>query len=143
MAAKKTLSVKKAFFDTKALYKDVKKYKIITAFFIISLIFFFAGVFIEKEVMKYAAIGIIILGGLSVHMTWAQPHFVSEHSALFNVAVATSHSFLFLGFLLCVLFIIDQFIFSVENITFAIFGSVLLSIIVASLYLTYKLRKYM
>lgn len=143
MVIKKVLVVKKGFFDFKTLFGDIERYKVVSAFFVISLLFFFAGLFIEKEVMKFAAIGIIVMGGLSVKLTWAQPHFISKKSALFNVSVATSHSFLFLGFLLGVLFVVDSFLFQIENMTFAIFGSVLLSIIVTSLYLAYTLREYM
>lgn len=143
MAIRKKTDVKQSLFDFKILIMHIQRYKIVSAFFIISLIFFLAGILIEDNIMKFAAIGIILLGGLSVHLTWAQPKFMSEKVALFNVAVATSHSFLFLGFLLGLLFVMDSFIIKIENISFTIFGSVILSIIVACIYLAYKLRDYM
>lgn len=119
-----------------------RKYKVIRLFFVISVVFLFAGLFIDENMMKYAALGIILLAGLSTYMTWVQPSFLSEKSVMFNLAVATSHSFVFLAFSLGLIFMIDQFVIMIQNMMFAIFGSVFLSIIVSSLYMAYKLRMY-
>ena len=137
------MAEKKKIFSFKLLFRDVKKYNVISLFFVISLIFFFAGIFIEAQLMKFAAVGIIVMGALSVRMTWVQPSFISEKSVLFNIASATSNAFLFLAFLLGLIFLIDSFVLRIENIIFAIVGSVFLSIIVASLHIAYLLREYM
>ncbi len=131
------------FFDFGLLFRDIKRYKIISLFFVISLLFFFAGIFLEKEIMKFAAVTIILIGALSVRMTWVQPQFMSNKTILFNIASATSNSFLFLGFLLGLIFVIDLFILEIENMNFAIVGSLILSIIVTSLHIAYVLRDYM
>lgn len=119
-----------------------RRYKLIIFFFILSLAFFIVGIFLDRETMKFAASGIILLAGISIYSTWIQPSFLSEESITFNLAVATSHSFVFLAFALGVIFLVDSFLFPIENMVFAIFGSVFLSLIVASLYLAYKLRTY-
>ncbi|MFH2106258.1 MAG: hypothetical protein ABII22_03280 [Candidatus Micrarchaeota archaeon] len=127
----------------KGLIRDIKRYKIISAFFLIALVFFFSSLLLDGETMKYAAIVIIILGGISVRMTWVQPSFISEQTNLTNVSIATSYSFLFLGFMLGLVFLMDSFGIKIENMTFTIFGCVLLSIIAASVYLAYKMKYYL
>jgi hypothetical protein len=127
----------------KGLLRDIKRYKIVSAFFLIALIFFFTSLMMDGESMKYAAVVIILLGGISVRMTWVQPSFISEQTNLTNVSIATSYSFLFLGFMLGLIFLMDQFIVKIENMAFAIFGCVLMSIIAASVYLAYKMKYYL
>ncbi|VVC03226.1 Uncharacterised protein [Candidatus Bilamarchaeum dharawalense] len=133
---------KKRLFDHKNLLKDVKRYKLLTAFFVISLVFFFAGIFIEENVMKFAALGLILFGGISVYLTWAQPSFMSEETMMFNVSVATSHSFCFLAFIIGVIFIIDRFVNPISDMLFALLGSIFLSIMAGGLYLAFKLKDY-
>lgn len=136
------MDVQNSYFNAKALSRDVKKYTIVTIFFFIALLFFFAGLFMPSNVIKFAAVALIIFGGLSVRMTWVQPTYLSERTTMFNLAGATSYSFLLLGSLLGLIFLIDLFAYHIANMPFAIFGSVVLSIIASSMYMAYKLRDY-
>jgi hypothetical protein len=136
------LKPKRGLFDHKLLLKDIKRYNLVSAFFVISLVFFFTGIFIEANIMKFAALGLIIFGALSVYFTWVQPSFMSEERIMFNIAVATSHSFFFLAFMLGVLFVLDRFVSPITDMLFALLGAVFLSVMAGCIYLAFKLKDY-
>lgn len=135
---------KKEGFDIVKLVKDIKRYKLITVFFVISLVFFFSGLFVEGDtiVVKLAALGLIIFGGISIYLTWAQPSFMSEETTMYNVAIATSHSFCSLAFILALIFLIDMWVYHIRDMLFALFGAIFLSIMAGGLYLAFKLKDY-
>ncbi|MFH1786003.1 MAG: hypothetical protein ABH842_06255 [Candidatus Micrarchaeota archaeon] len=129
-------------FDITRAVKDIRKYKIVSIFFAVSLGFFFTGILIDPGLMGFFAIGLIFMGATSIYLTWVQPSFMSEETTTFNIAVATSHSFFFLAFMIGVIFIIDRFFVPITDMFFALLGSFFLSMMVGSIFLAYKLRRY-
>ncbi|MFH1521166.1 MAG: hypothetical protein ABID61_05965 [Candidatus Micrarchaeota archaeon] len=136
--------VKNRTLEAPKFVKDIKRYKLITVFLVISLVFFFTGLFVEPgtAIVKVAALGLIVFGGVSIYLTWAQPSFMSEETTMYNVAVATSHSFCSLAFILAIVFVIDMFVYHITDMLFALFGSIFLSIMAGGLYLAFKLKAY-
>lgn len=121
----------------------MRRYGFLVVVFALAVLFFVYGTFASREIMKLSTVGLCILVILAVIASRGDFRFLSTKSARLNVAVASSNAFLFLIALLGVVFLWNIFIHPIQNIDFAIFGSMFLSVILMRLSIMQAVGNYL
>ncbi len=118
----------------------LKNTHVIAFFLFLSSLLLIYGLFAEVLMMKFAVLGIIILTVFSFALSWLKPINLAEKSILLATSVSTAYAFFTFAGLICIIFLMDLFIAPVTNLTFGIFASLFVSMIVARMYISNALK---